>query len=172
VVLKNPGSARPLSTSGNWEIIKEDHTLVLILNRFREAYAESQKVVPRNAFVQVWNLFYLCNHEADEAFATLVKYRESFGEPELCRCEDIVPKLVWFAWGKCNGCKKADVARFNSLKARFRKEQHKTHSCYYSPKASSMVEGVPSDSEDAQHPQGLPSPAIATYIANRLFKTE
>jgi hypothetical protein len=73
VVLKNPGKATWRSESQAWEplILDGDKTLPMIHGLFWDAYAKASKPIPENAFIQVWNLFYLCNHEANAAFRAL-----------------------------------------------------------------------------------------------------
>ena len=112
VVLMNPGSARPQpgSERTGWEplILDRDSTLPTICGLFWDAYAKASKPIPKNAFIQVWNLFYLCDPKAGPAFRKFKKVPD----PPWCRSEEkCKPKLVWFAWGKCKSKSLSGIER-------------------------------------------------------------
>jgi hypothetical protein len=162
VVVKNPGKATSGCNPPDWEplILDGDNTLPSIQNLFLDAYAKACKPIPKNAFIQVWNLFYLCNSDAKKAFAALKTIPAPPPCPSEAHCR---PKLVWFAWGKCNWSKaRVDVDLFNSLKERFRLQHHEKTFYYghekstrYIAKEASVLPGVPSDDDFAKHPQRL-----------------
>src|SRR5687768_2305947 len=61
VVAKNPGSAKPRALGRLAPLtLAGDKMLPSVRNRFRAAYSTAKKVSPQGAYVQVWNLFYLC----------------------------------------------------------------------------------------------------------------
>jgi hypothetical protein len=119
VVVKNPGKATWRSNTHDWEplILDGDNTLPLIQGLFFDAYAKARKPIPKNAFIQVWNLTYLCNPDARAAFTALKK----IPNPPPCPSEKYCkPRLLWFAWGKCNWSKaRLEIQRFNCLKGDF-----------------------------------------------------
>ncbi|MGA3189442.1 MAG: hypothetical protein ABSF22_20245, partial [Bryobacteraceae bacterium] len=160
VVLMNPGSARPQpgSERARWEplILDRDSTLPTIYGLFWDAYAKTSKPIPKNAFIQVWNLFYLCDPKAGPAFTKFKKVLD----PSWCGSEkECKPRLVWFAWGKCKSTAPSVIKRFNCLKERFRLEAPEK-SFYYGHRGSTDYEansariqhGVPSDKDFAKHP--------------------
>ncbi len=174
VVVKNPGKATSRSDTRDWEplILDGDNTLPLIQGLFFDAYAKAGKPIPKNAFIQVWNLFYLCNPDAKEALAAL----EKVPAPPPCPSEErLKPKVVWFAWGKCNSCSGSDIKRFDCLKTRFRKE-HYENSFYYGHEKSTqyvagearIFPGVPSDDDFAKHPQRLMNTTGSGAISDHL----
>ncbi len=93
----NPGSAEPFRESdvGTWTRICADGTLRLIRCCFLGAAGE--EAPQQHAFVQVWNLFYLCDPESKRA----VPAARKLGPPRPCPREGAVnPKVVWFGWGR------------------------------------------------------------------------
>ena len=79
IVGKNPGAASS-NTTGVWESLNltGDKMLPSVRNRFVEAYKRGGKAMPENAFIQVWNLFYLC----DKKLSTAV---DAIGKIKICR---------------------------------------------------------------------------------------
>jgi hypothetical protein len=172
--MKNPGKATWGSESQAWEplILDGDNTLPSIQSLFLDAYAKNRKPIPGNAFIQVWNLFYLCNHKAKNAFTALKTIPNPPPCPSEARCK---PKLVWFAWGKCNSCSGSDIKRFDCLKRRFRLEHYEksfyyghAKSTHYVAKKASIFPGVPSDSDFAKHPQRLMNATGSREISDHL----
>jgi hypothetical protein len=91
----NPGSAEPWKESdvGTWNRICEDGTLRLIRRCFLEAGGREMSPC---AFVQVWNLFYLCDPESKKA----IRDARKLGPPRTCPREGPLPlKMVWYGWG-------------------------------------------------------------------------
>src|SRR5690606_19045287 len=96
IVGKNPGSAKPTRLSVLAELMLDgDKMLPSVRNRFISAYQATNSVIPNNAYVQVWNLFYLCNPLLDEACLSINTLKSA----PLCTSESGVPSVVWFAWG-------------------------------------------------------------------------
>ena len=156
IVGKNPGAAQPklLDVCAPLQL-KGDKLLPYVHNRFVEAYQKSGKVVPTNAFVQVWNLFYLCNQNLSEAFSTLC----SVANPPLCPSECRKPKVVWFAWGD-------NDVRLNILKQRFLGSQHQAF--YYDQRAGVVRPSIPSITDFARHTQGMIAMPIVNHLAGIL----
>lgn len=62
IIGKNPGSALPTKYNQLCQIsLNGDKMLPSVRNRFADSFRKAGVEPPRNAFVRVWNLFYLCN---------------------------------------------------------------------------------------------------------------
>src|SRR5262245_54815932 len=96
VVGKNPGSARQGMGAG-WQPLKlnGDQMLPFVRKRFIEAFAQASLAIPNLAYVQVLNLFYLCDKELEGA---LRRYG-CITSPRYCTTENLEFRIVWFAWG-------------------------------------------------------------------------
>jgi len=156
IIGKNPGSAQPLQL-GVWAPLElaGDKMLPSVRNRFVAAYGEAGKSIPRNAFVQVWNLFYLCNPKLREACITI----RMLPSHPLCSSEESTAGVVWYAWG-------GDDPRLNAFKKRFGSEQDKAF--YYEPHLRSIVTRKPKSSDFAKHPQGMPAEPVVEHMARLL----
>jgi len=128
-----------------------------VRNRFISAYEEAGKPIPTNAFVRVWNLFYLCNKNLEEACAKI----NHFTTPPRCPSENDTPPVVWFAWG-------GDDARLNHFKERFASPQYP--SFYYNHTAKEIMGNAPTFDDFAKHPQGLPAKPVVDYLSMVLQK--
>ena len=153
IVAKNPGSATH-STLGVLALltIGKDKMLPTVRNRFRSAYHVAGKKIPDGAFVQVWNLFYLCNPSLSAALSAFSKVPS----PPICSSESTPPKIVWFAWGGPHGA-------LNVLKSRFTTAPFSTP-FFYDHKTRCVVRRVPTISDFAKHPQGMPGAPIVSFL--------
>lgn len=96
IVGKNPGSAKPRVLNQLQSIeLDGDKMLPTVRNRFLSAYQAAKKKLPENAFVRVWNLFYLCNPDLNSAVTKI----EQFPDLPVCKTELENPPIVWFGWG-------------------------------------------------------------------------
>lgn len=156
IVGKNPGSAKsiqlgvlaPLSLDG-------DKMLPSVRNRFVAAYQKAGKSIPANAFVQVWNLFYLCNPVLGAACMEMNR----LANPPLCPSENKKPKIIWFAWGGNNGY-------LNLFKQRFLTDQKMGF--YFNHQSGVVVSCAPSATDFAKHTQGMPAIPIVNHLAGLL----
>lgn len=157
IVGKNPGSATS-SQLGVWTQLQlnGDKMLPSVRNRFVDAYQKAGKSTPDNAFVQVWNLFYLCDPELDAACLAI----NDLTNPPVCPSESKKPKVIWFAWGGSDHL-------LNPFKKRFLSQTH-FGGFYYCNKSKSVVAHPPSDDDFAKHPQGMPALPVVNYLANAL----
>ena len=148
VVGKNPGSAIPRVQGALEELeLDGDKMLLSVGNRFVAAYQVSGKPMPLGAYVQIWNLLYICNKNVREAARTAFS-------PRPCTTESHDPPFVWFAWGGSHN-------KLNAFKGRFLNRHYK-RAFFYSPDSQAVVERAPAPTEMAKHTQGMPgSPAIA-----------
>ena len=157
VVGKNPGSASstsfgvlsPLELFG-------DNMLPSVRNRFVEAYRRASKPVPLGAFVRIWNLFYLCDANLQNA----IRSYESFLSPPACSSEGDDPPLVWFAWGGSH-------PTLDNLKKRFRDRSY-PRSFFYDKKKERIVDRVPQAGDFPKHLQGLPEEPIVEFLSKNL----
>ncbi len=168
VVGKNPGSARPKLTDGRWARLDlaGDKMLPSVRNRFVEAYRRAQKPIPADAYVQVWNLFYLVNNNDDQACSAL----RSLPNLVVCPSEAIKPKVVWFAWGRIPQPEHREL--LNRLKGRFLLQGHEdvfffgnANSGSYDLASAKIQNGLPSTSDFVKHSQGIPkSPVVDRLV--------
>jgi hypothetical protein len=155
IIGKNPGSASPNQLDMLAHLsLNNDKMLPNVRNRFIEAYQKAGKAIPENAFVQVWNLFYLCNPDLGAACSTL----NCYSKPPECPSETSrKPKVLWFAWG-------GDDKRLNPFKKRFL-SYSQIDGFYYSTKSKSIVRATPLITDLAKHPQGMPGLPIVNHPA-------
>lgn len=156
IVGKNPGSAKPMQLGKLAPLdLKGDKMLPSVRKRFVSAYLQAGKEIPENAFVQIWNLFYLCDPDLRAACSAL----RSLKSPPICSSENLKPKVVWFAWGDTD-------LHLNPLKRRFISRGH----CgfYYDPRSKSEVSYIPSEADFAKHPQGLRAAPVVDHLADLL----
>lgn len=157
IVGKNPGSASS-TKRGVWESLNlsGDKMLPSVKNRFIKAYELAGKTVEKNAFVQVWNLFYLCDKILGSALNALGKIRS----PLICLSENNIPKIVWFAWG-------GDDPRLNPFKKRFL-NMHPARAFFFDRQNQRMCPSCPTTANFAKHPQGLLAQPVIEHLANIL----
>lgn len=154
IVGKNPGSAKPTQLGVMAELdLDGDKMLPSVRNRFVAAYQKSGVHIPVNAFVQVWNLFYLCNPNLSAACSAI----DSFANPPICSSERLAPRVVWFAWGGSD-------SRLNPFKERFLSCGHP--SFYYNHQVGEVERRVPLAEDFAKHPQGMPATPIVNHLAS------
>lgn len=156
IVGKNPGSAKPTELGVLAPLALDgDKMLPSVRNRFRAAYQVAGKSIPDNAYVRVWNLFYLCNPALDQACAVV----NAMGNSPSCDSEEGDPPVVWFAWG-------GNDARLNAFKQRYLAGQR--DSFYYDHRAAKVVGKAPTEEDFAKHPQGMPAKPVVEHLAGFL----
>jgi hypothetical protein len=130
--------------------------LRIVRNRFIAAYGIAQKPIPVGAFVQVWNLFYLCSPKLDLAISAI---RGLMPPLPLCSTASMAAPIVWFAWGGSDPF-------LNSFKGRFLKRIGPvSHSFFYDKNTKCVKAWAPTANDFAKHPQGLPAAPIDTFLA-------
>jgi hypothetical protein len=156
IIGKNPGSAKPTQFGVLASLnLDGDKMLPSVRNRFLSAYQQAGKVIPENAFVQVWNLFYHCNPDLGAACSAMSRLNDL----PLCPSESGKQKVVWFAWGGSDN-------RLNPFKQRFLSDSQ----CgfYYNHQSGMIVSRSPCAADFAKHPQGLPALPIVNHLAGLL----
>lgn len=154
IVGKNPGSASPKELGKLLPLdLNNDKMLPTVRNRFRDGFKLADKEIPKNAFVRVWNLFYLCNKDLDAA----CKIASTYKSLPLCSTENEATPLVWYGWGGSD-------SRLNGFKERFLRSQFKQEFCY-DHDLSVVAEGKPTQETFAKHTQGMPAKPVNEYLA-------
>lgn len=170
IVAKNPGSAKLADgvELGEWAPVSlgRDRMLPAVRKWFKEAYDQACEPLPENAFVQVWNLFYLCNRKLSKACSAI----REIPEPPACPSESASkPKLVWFAWG---GGRDRVARCLNPFKDRFLQRGYidgfyfgNANSFHWDPKSAALLSCAPTARDFAKHPQGLPAAPIVNHLS-------
>ena len=161
IIGKNPGSAvsrelnqlLPLELNG-------DKMLPTVGNRFLEGYRRVKKPIPPNAFVQVWNLFYVCDPDLGEALGKALKVASELSSLPVCSSEKDAVAVVWYGWGD-------NDPTLNPYKSRFLGKKYKNQ-FFYNPHSRAIVQWAPAVSEFAKHTQGMPSEPVTQYLATVL----
>lgn len=154
MVGKNPGSAMPSRLGELVPLeLRGDKMLPTVGNRFTEAYALANKQVPPNAFVRIWNLFYVCGKDLNKA----AKIASQMAHPPICESEKDAVPFVWFGWGGNN-------AMLNPFKQRFIERSY-SPAFFYDRTCSNVVSRAPERSEFAKHTQGMPAATVRKYLA-------
>lgn len=156
IVGKNPGSAIPAN-----ETVRElqpinlngDRLLPTVRNIVKKAYEEVEINLPERGYIQVLNLFYLCNQNLGQAIAAM----DNFGEPPCCETEQNHFPWVWYAWGEPD-------QDLNDYKGRFA-EMDTEAQFYYDPHQKKIIETWPGFAGFARHTQGLKHACVIPYIS-------
>lgn len=156
IIGKNPGSAVPSQPSGGLQALElqGDHFLPSV----RAVAAKSTTLAgvepAPGAYVQVLNLFYLCNRDLRAA----KRARDRTMLEETCATERRHFAWRWFAWG-------GPDSDLDSLKARFLRPRK--GSAFYLDGASRLVvASAPSIGDKARHTQGMPHDRVVEHLAN------
>ena len=162
VVGKNPGSARTTSI-GHWGplMLDGDKLLPSIRNRFLTAYAAAKKSVPSAAYVRVWNLFYLCDADLNNACEKL----KNCVNPGHCKSEAVeAPPILWAVWGGPDD-------RLDKMKERF-SQRVVLNSFFFCNTTQQVAKRMATKSDFARHTQGLPAEPIIEHLAARIQSTD
>ena len=156
IIGKNPGSAKA-NRFGVWAPLQLDRDTMLptVRNTFRAAYSKARKQIPSGAYVQVWNLFYLC----DPNLAAAIKTIGTVPSPSLCRSEKTKPSIVWFAWGGSDSV-------LDPMKVRF--ESSSFASPFFYDHKKVIQSRVPTPDDFPKHTQGLPMSHVIEFLGPKL----
>lgn len=161
IIGKNPGSAKPSnkpSKLGSLEALElnGDNFLPCVRNRFRDAFQRQGSPPPPNAFVRVWNLFYLCSADLGKA----IKDHESMQSSAICESENEKVPITWFAWG-------GNDQKLNPIKNRFLRKGH-IAPFFYDNILKQVKATVPTEMDSARHTQGMPKEPVITHLSRTL----
>lgn len=146
VVGKNPGSARPLyaSKSGLQPIdLGGDKLIPNVRSIVRKAYVLAAKTPPANAYIQILNLFYLCNPDLEMA----IKRIKIHSTAKVCPSETNIFPWIWYVWGSHSD----DLSLF---KGRFATLMSNTH-FFVNTASGLVVHSRATEDSSARHTQGL-----------------
>lgn len=145
---------------GRWPGSDLDETIKIIVAVIEEAKRQAalhNRVMGQEDYVEVLNLFYLCESERDKALKQLRRLSPYCESP----CQN--PRFSWLAWG--DDPPAALIPPLNSLKNPF----------FYSLRDKCLIRRTPTNHESALHPwASLPRPElcyqqlIAAYISSLL----
>ena len=157
VVAKNPGSAKA-SDDESTEIqpidLANDRLIPNVRSFVQKAYDKAGLPAPRRGYIQVLNLFYLCDKEFTRAIRALANVSAPLFDPAEFRAFP----WVWYAWGEFEERKARFIERFSGLESA-------SHS-YFDQHQQKVVRGVPGRGSFARHPQGLKSAPIIEHLAS------
>jgi hypothetical protein len=158
VVGKNPGSAKPdpnyLKVTKLKPIdLNGDKFLPTVRNRIFDAYKQKSKQPPPRSYVQVLNLFYLCNPTLQTGIQTLQGLPIPYPK---CPKENQSYEWIWYAWGGFHNT-------LNQLKGQFLGTTQRP--IYVEGKTLTAISKVPHPTVDfARHPQGVRSKKIISAL--------
>lgn len=155
VVGKNPGSAKPSTITDDLQPISlyGDKLLPTVRNVVLKAYEQANREVPKNSYIQVFNLFYLCDPNLSDA---LNAFKSSSG-PAFCESEEKNIPWTWYVWG-------GDFEELNIFKARFSSLKINNH-FFYDNVAGKIALRPPQSTDFAKHTQGLRHAYVVPHIS-------
>ena len=160
---KNPGSAKPTNpkTSTLQRIqLGNDKLLPTIRNIMIKAYNVAGKEIIPNSYIQVLNLFYLCDPLLNQAKRRI---QEFLPDPPIDSSENNKFPFVFYTWGGPND-------GINSYKNRFIKNIRTNNHIWFDYKAKKTNVTKPSEIDYVKHILGLRHdnilPQIAAIIKN------
>lgn len=159
IVAKNPGSSRPSDpTSANLQVVSLNggRLLPTVRGVVAKSYLRARKTWPSRAYIQVFNLFYLCDMQAKRALRAQLLLTHL-----KCKNESKSTPWLWYAWGRM-GNKVPDLAaRFADLQSANR--------FYFDKETCEMHFGHPSDDAFPKHPQGCRQDPIVEHISKLII---
>ena len=164
VIGKNPGSAQPTDIEIN-ELqpiqLERDNFLPTIKSIITKSYRFYGNInIPsdsKNRYIQVLNLFYLCDSVLDNAIEKINGYTNH----QICLTENFNFHFIYYAWGEPD-------ARINNYKIRFLNNQCKNH-IWYDQRNGIIKNTIPNSEVDfPRHTQGFEHRLIVPYIAKLL----
>ncbi|SFK54556.1 hypothetical protein [Methylophaga sulfidovorans] len=159
VVGKNPGSASPLYHSdGIIPIdIGNDKLLPTLKSLIEKSYNNSNLSLPDRKYIQVMNLFYLCEHNLPLAIHKNMRSQKAI----TCKSECNNYPWIWYLWG--NG-RDNNAKLLNAFKQRFRTIKSEHH-FYLDKNSSQIVWSMPDATDFAKHLQGIPHRKVLPTIS-------
>ena len=155
IVGKNPGSATPAAGGEGLRPIRlaGDRFLPNLLAILRKACELRGERPPAGRYLQVLNLFYLC----DRSLPTAKKALRRLQRPPVCASEELAFPWAWFAWGGPDPLLDPLKSRFDNLRAR--------RQFFYAPQPGMVLRRRPACDELAKHPQGMPHAGVVQHLA-------
>lgn len=146
IVGKNPGSAKSSGINLNgYDVIDLDGDK--LLPTVRNIFLKYRQNIKSGEYIQVLNLFYLCDKNLDDA----IKEYDSISSDDLiCTTEKKLFPFIWYVWGGNN-------LKLNKYKERF--SDISTNKHFFFSKNNNdykMIDTIPKHNELAKHTQGFP----------------
>jgi hypothetical protein len=163
VIGKNPGSAQPTSRS-NTSLqpiqLGNDKLLPTTRNIIVKAYKNAGKEINNgpNKYIQILNLFYLCNQLLDEARNEIKKFLPNH---PICGTESNKFNFVLYSWGGPN-------AGLNEYKKRFVNNVLTANHIWFEYNSGETKKTLPCEVDSVKHIQGLSHELIVSHIAKIL----
>ncbi len=156
VVGKNPGSAKPTAIGCGIQSIAldGDRLLPTVRNIITKSYSHAKIHPPKNGYIQVLNLFYLCDPNLGQA----LKKIKANNKARNCPTENHLFPWVWYVWGGA-------LPNLSTYKERFSELNSNNH-FYYDKSLLKIVEKPASKSTFAKHTQGLKQELVFPYISS------
>ena len=158
VVGKNPGSAKAgIIGKGIQPIeLEGDKLLPTVHNIVKKAYMAAGIQTPERGYIQVLNLFYLCNPDLGKAIIALKENKCA----RNCSTENRSCPWIWYVWG---GASEALTPYQNRLSNLIGNDHF-----YYDKEKSKVIAESPFATAFAKHTQGLKHDYVVPYIAGLL----
>ncbi|WP_223550521.1 hypothetical protein [Aestuariivivens sp. NBU2969] len=156
VVGKNPGSAKPNENNQLGKLREINLENDKLLPTVRNIILKSVDFIKKGDYIQVLNLFYLCNPDLNEAISEFNRTES----PLFCPSESSKFNWVWFLWGGSN-------TDLNTLKTRF-KSINSPKPFFYVQKEKVLKQYVPLENDKARHTQGM-SHADVIPLLNKII---
>ncbi|MDO9305418.1 MAG: hypothetical protein Q7T77_08795 [Sulfuricurvum sp.] len=158
IVGKNPGSAKALNNNVGLQpiLLDGDKLLPTVRNIILKSYANAAILVPERGYIQVLNLFYLCEPILSKAILSVKKYTTSI----VCDSEKKSFPWVWYVWG-------SESESLNPFKGRFT-NLLTNHHFYYDKANACIVQKMASPNAFAKHTQGLKHEMVVPHLSTLL----
>lgn len=158
VVAKNPGSAQPSGSARLLQPIQlaNDKLIPTVRSIVMKAYEEADCKSARRGYIQVLNLFYLCDNKYTQALREM----SHISKPPTDPAEDRCFPWVFYLWGEYDQHKAPYIDRFTDLNA----DAH----FYFDKLRDVVVSGVPGKTSFAKHTQGLVQEPVIDHLAQLL----
>ena len=161
IVGKNPGSAKPSSNNYNTLqpiILDNDKLLPNVKNIVISAYNNNKKTLSENQYIQVLNLFYLC----DKSLANAKRRIKCIGSnASICPSEKGSFPFIIYAWGGYND-------GINRFKIRFIDKPLTENPIWFDFISNETRKVTPGKFDSVKHIQGLRHENIIPYLAEIL----
>jgi hypothetical protein len=163
VIGMNPGSAKPKNMKSNEIqeiVIGKDKTLPNIKSIFFKAYGKTN-FDGAHKYIQVLNLFYLCNEKASVAKSQAINNISKYlSESYICPSEKNKFNFIFYAWGLTKG--------IDEYKTRFIDKNNSLSDYYiwFDKEKGEIKTTLPNKNDNVKHPIGLPHGKIIFPIKN------
>jgi len=154
---KNPGSAQQTSPNvSELQPIKlgKDKFLPTVRNIMIKAYRVAEKEIIPHSYIQILNLFYLCDPILDQA---MIKIRRFLPNPPIDCSENNEFPFVFYSWGGEN-------EELNEYKNRLINNIRANNHIWFDKNETKLIK--PNQNNFVKHIQGLPYGNILKQIAD------